>query len=219
MNNKHTTDSATTMASWTEQQLQRLLAVLCLLWSLTAFAADSSEYLRDARTYFDKGEVNAAVIQLKNALLADPASTEARLLLGKVYLKQQDGLSAEKELRRAQQLGASREAVLVPLGHALLMTGQNDRLLETTSPEAGDTAILKVDILLLQAQAYLATGKSALADKKFSSALKLAPGNAEALLGKAHIAWQDKDTAGTAELVDQALSSDADHADAWTLKG
>jgi putative PEP-CTERM system TPR-repeat lipoprotein len=196
-----------------------LIVILCLLWSLTAFAADSSEYLRDARAYFDQGEINAAVIQLKNALLADPASTEARLLLGKAYLKQKDGLSAEKELRRAQELGASREAVLVPLGRALLMTGQNDRLLETTSPEADDTKALKVDILLLQAQACLATGKPALADNKFSNALKLAPGTVEALLGKARIAYQNQDTAATAELVDRALSSETDNADAWTLKG
>ena len=219
MNNKYTTDAATAMASWPAQRSQWLIIALCLLWSLTAFAADSGKYLRDARAYLDHGEINAAVIQLKNALLADPASKDARLLLGKAYLKQKDGQSAEKELRRAQQLGATREAVLVPLGRALLMTGQSDTLLETISPEADDSKALKVDILLLQGQACLATGKPALADKKFSNALKLAPGTVEALLGKARIAYQNQDTTATAELVDRALSSEPDNADAWTLKG
>jgi putative PEP-CTERM system TPR-repeat lipoprotein len=219
MNNKHTPNSATAMASRPERWPQQLIVVLCLLWSLTAFAVDSGEYLRDARAYFDKGEFNAAVIQLKNALLTDPANKEARLLLGKAYLKQKDGLSAEKELRRAQELGATREAVLVPLGRTLLMTGQNDKLLQAVTPEAGDSDALKVDILLLQGQAYLTTGKLALADEKFSKALELKPATVEALLGKARIAYQNQDKAGSAELVEQALSSEPDNANAWAMKG
>ena len=219
MKNKHTPDFATTMAFKPGLWPQWLIVVLCLLWSLIAFAADSDEYLRDAQAYLDKGEVSAAVIQLKNALLVDPDNKEARLLLGKAYLKQKDGLSAEKELRRAQELGAAREAVLVPLGRALLMTGQSDKLLQTITPEAGDSDALQVDILLLQGQAYLATGKLAMADEKFSNALELKPAAAEALLGKARIAYQNQDTAAATELVDRALSSEPDNADAWTLKG
>ena len=68
-----------------------LLLLLCLPWALPAPAEDSGEYLHDAQAYINKGEVNAAIIQLKNALLADPANKEARLLLGQVYLKQKDG--------------------------------------------------------------------------------------------------------------------------------
>jgi putative PEP-CTERM system TPR-repeat lipoprotein len=218
MNNKYPPDVATSMTNhgWWSQQL---ILVLCLLWSLTVVAADSGEYLREARAYFDRGEVNAAVIQLKNALLVDPDNKEARLLLGTAYLKQKNGLSAEKELRRAQELGATRETVLVPLGRALLMTGQSDKLLQTITPEVGDSDALKVDILLLQGQAYLATDKPALADEKFSSVLELTPGMAEALLGKARIAKQDKNAAGSAELVDQVLSIESDNTDAWILKG
>lgn len=196
-----------------------LIVGLCLLWSLIAAAVQSGEYLRDAQAYFDKGEVNAAIIQLKNALLIDPANKEARLLLGKAYLKQKDGLSAEKELRRAQELGALREAVLVPLGRALLMTRQSDKLLQTITAETGDSEILQGDILLLQGQAYLASGKPALAEEKFSEVLALKPTAVEALLGKARIAYQNQDTAATTELVDRAISLEPDNAEAWILKG
>ena len=73
---------------------QWLIVVLCLLWSLSVFAADTDKYLSDAQAYLSKGEVSAAVIQLKNALLVEPENKEARLLLGTAYLKQKDGLSA-----------------------------------------------------------------------------------------------------------------------------
>jgi len=219
MRNKHTPEFAPTMSFIPGLWPQWLIVVLCLLWSLTAFATDSDEYLRDAQTYLNKGEVAAAVIQLKNALLVDPDNKDARLLLGKTYLRQKDGLSAEKELRRAQELGVAREAVLVPLGRALLMTGQSDKLLQTITHEAGDSSALKVDILLLQGQAYLATGKLAMADKRFVEALELKPTAAEALLGKARIVYQNQDTAGATELVARALSSDPDYAEAWALKG
>ena len=109
--------------------------------------------------------------------------------------------------------------MLVPLGRALLMTGQGDKLLQTITPEAGDPDALEIDILLLQGQAYLATGKLAMADEKFSNALKSKPAIAEALLGKARIAYQNQDTAAATGFVDRALSSEPDNTDAWTLKG
>jgi putative PEP-CTERM system TPR-repeat lipoprotein len=219
MKNKHTPDFASTMAFKPGLWTQWLIVVLCLLWPLVPMAADSNEYLRDAQAYLDKGEINAAVIQLKNALLVDPDNKKARLLLGKAYIQQKDGLSAEKELLRAQELGAVREAVLVPLGRALLMTGQHDKLLQTITREAGDSEALQIDILLLQGQAYLTTGKLAMADEKFSAALELQPGAADALLGQARIAYQNQNTGGATDLVNQALSSEPKNTDAWTLKG
>ena len=219
MKNKCTPDFASMMIFIPRLSPQRLIVALCLLWSLSVFAADTDKYLSDAQAYLSKGKVSAAIIQLKNSLLVDPDNKEARLLLGTAYLKQKDGLSAAKELRRAQELGAAREAVLVPLGRALLMTGQSDKLLQTITPEAGDPDTLEIDILLLQGQAYLATGKLAMADEKFSNALKSKPAIAEALLGKARIAHQNQDTAAATEFVDRALFSEPDNTDAWTLKG
>ena len=198
---------------------QWIIIVLCLTWSMVAFAADGDEYLREAQAYFDKGELSATIIQLKNALLADPENSQARLLLGRAYVQQKDGLSAEKELRRAQELGVAREAVLVPLGRALLMTGQSDKLLQAITPEVGDSELLRADILMLQGQAYLTTGKLAMADEKFSAALELQPGAADALLGQARIAFQNQNTGGATELVNQALSREPKNTDAWTLKG
>jgi len=219
MNNNQTSYGAMTRTSRPRRWARWLIILLCLPWVPPAPAGDSAEYLRDAQAYIDKGEINVGVIQLKNALLADPANKEARLLLGQAYLTQKDGLSAEKELRRAQELGAAREDVLAPLGRALLMTGQNGKVLQEINPESGDSESLRLDILVLQGEAYLATGKLAMAGEQFSRALELKPTEVEALLGKARIAYHNKDTAGATELIGRALSSEPDNTNAWALKG
>jgi putative PEP-CTERM system TPR-repeat lipoprotein len=197
----------------------RWLILLFVVCPLISMAMDASEYLDDARGYFDKGEYRAAVIQLKNALLVDPDSGEARLLLGKTYLKLEDGPSALKELKRARDLGVGREAVLAPLGRAYLMSGQGGKLLQTILQEADDPPRTRIDILLLHGQAYLEKQHFAMADEKFSKVLELQPATAEALAGKARIALHNRDTAGAAELADRAIAEDEQIVDAWIIKG
>jgi putative PEP-CTERM system TPR-repeat lipoprotein len=192
--------------------------MLFVVWPLFSMAMDTGEYLGDARGYFDKGEYRAAVIQLKNALLADPDNAEARLLLGKTYLKLEDGPSALKELNRAHDRGVGREALLLPLGRAYLMSGQGDKLLQAITLEADDPLQVRIDILLLHGQAYLGNQHFAMADEKFSKALELQPGVAEALAGKARIALHNRDTAGAAEFADRAIAEDSQIVDAWIIK-
>ena len=82
-----------TIASDARRNALWLILVL-VVWPLISMAMDVGEYLDDAWGYFDKGEYRAAVIQLKNALLADPDNGKARLLLGKTYFKLEGGPSA-----------------------------------------------------------------------------------------------------------------------------
>ena len=64
------------------RRIGRWLIMVFAVWPLISMAIDTGEYLRSAQGYFDKGEYSAAVIQLKNALLAAPDNGAARLLLG-----------------------------------------------------------------------------------------------------------------------------------------
>ena len=62
---------------------------------------DPARLLESARAFQGKGEHQAAIIQLKNAVQQQPENGEARLLLGRSSLHVGDFDSAEKELRRA----------------------------------------------------------------------------------------------------------------------
>ncbi|MFP5394265.1 MAG: hypothetical protein ACLGI6_22455, partial [Gammaproteobacteria bacterium] len=80
---------------------------LALCLALLLAACDSSDphlLVASAQQQRDRGELRAAVIQLKNALQQDGELADARQLLGEVYLDQDDPLSVEQELRRALAL-------------------------------------------------------------------------------------------------------------------
>ena len=72
------------------------------------------QYLEDAKRLQQKGEYRAAIIQLKNALQNDANQPQVRVMLARSYLKSGDGASAEKELKRARELGAEPSQVLPP---------------------------------------------------------------------------------------------------------
>ena len=97
------------MAPQPSQALRRtLLSVLLALTALSPLPRRHDVGLDKARDSFAKGDIKAAGIELKNALQKDPGNAEARLLLGELYLKLGNGLAAEKEFRRAQELGTIR---------------------------------------------------------------------------------------------------------------
>ena len=100
-----------------------LAAGLCI-GLLAACGGDSPQALvKSAKDYLAKGDPNAAVIQLRNALQKAPDSAEARYLLGTALTDRGDAAGAVKELRRALQLGYPTEQVLPTLARALVNDG------------------------------------------------------------------------------------------------
>lgn len=80
---------------------------------LAGCAEDSpSEHLQRAQLLMQKDDLPAAVIELKNAIAKAPDLAEARILLAESYLLQAQLPTAEKEFRRAIELGAPAEKVL-----------------------------------------------------------------------------------------------------------
>ena len=68
------------LSSWGRWSIRPISApwALYLTGSMAAFAEDGNEFLREAQTYYEKGEISAAIIQLKNALRQDPNNAHAR---------------------------------------------------------------------------------------------------------------------------------------------
>lgn len=113
------------------------LGAFVLSTALTAHSAVRSEkneeFIREAEEYINKGELKAAIIQLKNALRADPDDGEARLTLGILYNRVGNAVSAEKELKRAQSLGIEKKRVVLPLSSAYLLQRKFDEILPLLS--------------------------------------------------------------------------------------
>ena len=111
--------------------LRALLASLLLSQAAGCGRTQSDEQLLSAaRQHVARGETKSAVIQLKNLLQQTPANGPARLMLGQLYLDTGDTLSAEKELRRALELGTNPGDVTPLLGRTLLLQGKYDKILD-----------------------------------------------------------------------------------------
>jgi len=196
-----------------------LIISLLVPGQVSSAVATVQDYLEDARTLMVKGEIDAAVLQLKNALLLKPDDAGALLLLGKVHLESGDAASAEKEITRARELGVDAAEWKPLLGKAYLLSGRNDELLKEVTPEEQYPANVRADILQLQGHAWLAKRQFQEADEKFRAVLALQPDRSEALLGRARVAYQQQEKGKAAEFIDEVLRHDPLSADAWMLKG
>ncbi len=197
----------------------RSLCAAILIYTGAASAATSEEYLREAENYLKKGETQAAVIQLKNALQQDPDNARARLRLGEIYLRLGQGAAAAKELAQARKLGAKPEDVLVPLGRAYLMQRAYQQVLDEIKAPKAAPATLRAEVLALHGQAELALRRLPDAKEKFTQAQALDADNVAALLGFARLAVFDKDNDAASRYVERALTVAPNELDAWLLKG
>lgn len=196
-----------------------LLGACLLVLPLAAWADTSAEYLAEAQAYLKKGELAAAVIQLKNAIKQDPKNKLARQTLGEVYLLGGDGVGAEKELERARRLGVGMDRLAGSLGRAYLMQGKADEALEKIQLEEDYPPALKVDILVVHANAYLMKKQMEAAEKNFREALALDSEAVDALLGLGRVAAMRQQWDKAEELVGKALSLQPKRSEGWAIKG
>lgn len=203
--------------------LLALAAVLLLHPALAAVepsARDrdkSQEFYEEAVEEVEQGDINAAVIQLRNALQRNPNNAEARLLLGKLYLRIGNLPSAEKELSRAHELAPSDESE-IELGQALLLQNEPERVLDLVGEEA-KTPELTARKLMLRGGALRALDKQDEAEALFKQAQALAPKMPEPHVQLAQSALARGDLDAAAAEVKTALTLAPDFVPALLLQG
>jgi len=84
----------------TNRSLNRKAIAVALAMVLSACGSSTpASYVASARTYLAKNDYPAAIIELKNALKADPNQADARLLLAKALIDGGNPRDAETEAR------------------------------------------------------------------------------------------------------------------------
>ncbi|MDM5179879.1 PEP-CTERM system TPR-repeat protein PrsT [Massilia sp. DJPM01] len=200
--------------SWWPRPVAAIAIAVALLFAAVLGGCKETNpaaMLKQAKELRAKGDARAAVIVLKNVLQENSADRQARLLLGEVYLEQGDAPSAEKELRRARDLGATLPELPLLIGQALLMQGQYERLLADIGPAAPPAQ--RPAVLALRAHALLGSGDIAQATALFAQALSLHPDLPDALLGMARMAVAANRHADAARLMQRALAVEPDNPD------
>jgi len=198
--------------------------VLCL-FLLTAlsvsvsYAASSEEYLSRAKTYLGKGDVKAAIIELKNSLQKDSKNAEARFTLGLSYLELGDGARAEKELERAKRLGFDINKVIAPLAKSYLLIDQPQRVLNEISIENRYPATVKAELHVLRGEAYILLAEFDKANAQFSTALSLNAASSNARLGQAGVAIAQHKLDEAKKLLNDVVDQSPKNDKAWSVLG
>ncbi len=196
--------------------------VIVFVFLLAACGKDLTpqESIAEARNYVAADDFSAASISLKNAALKYPDNAEVRFELAGVSLALGDAAGAEKEARRAIELGMPPEQVTLLTLAAIYLQGDFDRVL-TESKNISDTlkANVRADILAYRAHALIRQQQYRLADVAIQDALSLDEGSVMAVLAKASYEAQvgRRETAMT--LAKKATELDPTSPDAWALLG
>ncbi len=181
-------------------------------------AADgASRYYEDALVRFERKDDAGAIIQLKNALKADPGFLAAHMLMGRAALRKGDYAAAEVALNEARQRGVSRAEYIVPLANLLVSTGRQKEVIDTLSTDDLPPGI-RYELTVLRAKAHLELGQYPQALSTVREARALNPASASAVVMESRIALQAGRPAEAATLAEQATTLAPNDSDAWGMR-
>ena len=172
-----------------------------------------------AQDYLSRNDVPAAIIQLKNALKANPNSAKARLMLGQALLASGDAEGAITEFTKAKDQGIPADEVVPQLVQALLQGRQFSKVTtEFASQQLGNEeaqAALKTHM----AVAWLGQGERNKARESANEALKAKADYAPALLQLARISAAGGDLDGALAGLEKVSRQSAVAPEALKLRG
>lgn len=195
-----------------------LASLIVLAFSACSGTEKPEALLAKAQASLSASDPKAAEIHLKNLLQVDENNAEARFLLAGIARDAGDLRSAEKEYRRARDLGFDRNKIGPPLLDSMYRLGEMKEIVEEarslglTDPPAQAQALTTVG------NAHLRQGQAGEARKAFAEALAAQADYVPAQVGAAAVEAIDDRPAARAAVA-QILKRAPDSVEALTLEG
>ena len=180
---------------------------------------DPQKHLASAKEYLQKKNTNAAIIEIKNALQANPDLGEARYLLGTALLQDGNVVAAEVEFRKALAAGFQTESVIPELARTMLLMGQSKKLVDEFGGTNFGKPAADASLQATLAAAYAVLDKPDQALAALNAALASNPEYSPALLASARLKASARDFNGAIAVTEGVLSREPGNAQAWKLKG
>jgi cellulose synthase operon protein C len=207
-----------------ERELRRwfgnLAAAVCMALAATAVGAASQKaasYYEDAVSRYDRGDVDGAVIQLKNALQQDPKLLSAQVLLGEAYLKTGVPAAAEVAFSDAEKMGADRSLIAPKLAQALYQQFKYQPLLDRIRT-AGLPATAFSEVQVYRAYALLELGQSKEAMQAVEQALTADPSSIQARVAKGTVLLRGGDLSSASAVSGELVRQAPNDAAVWNLQ-
>jgi putative PEP-CTERM system TPR-repeat lipoprotein len=201
------------------KKLATLVALAALALGPGACSRQTPESLiAAAEVSVGNGDYRSAVIQLKSALEKDQDNPRARWLLGEVYLTAEDGPSAEKEIRRAGELGVVQDAVLPALAQALILQRKVDEVLALEVP-SGFSPRATGELFAARGLAQLGKGDERAADELTAKGLATVPESSFAASARARVLLHTNQLDGAEAILQALQTSHPAYGFGWSLMG
>lgn len=152
-----------------------LLVIMLAQVSCTDWFADEQQMMQKAAELLSARSMNAAAIELRNVLQANPGNAEARYLLAGIYEDYGDFATAEKEFRHAELAGWNPEQTRVGIARCYIGTGRFQVLLDALEPDAAWRPAARADLMALRAVSEAGLGSLTLAEQVLGRAIQLVP--------------------------------------------
>jgi len=203
-------------------KLRRRVFALSLGLALTGcdlfHEATDAEHVAKAKEFLDNNDYRSSSIELKSALQKNPNNAEARRLLGEVNLTFGGGEAAEKELRKAIELGVTRDAVLLSLAEALQLQEKYRQILDEIDAPPSLEAKDRATLMAYRGDAWLDLEKPDQARIEYEQALAIDNRSALAKVGLARLTAGNKDFDRAKQLVAEAIDAEPNLAKTWSFK-
>ena len=186
---------------------------------LTGCTNQPESMVASAKEHLAKNDRAGAMIQLQNALQRNPNLGEARFLLGSTLFANGELVAAEKELRRAMELGYSYDAVAPLLTQVLVLRGDYKKAIDEFAKAEVQRPQARAALQTALGRAYLGTLELAAARERFTYASGQQPDYAEALVGLARVTAIEGNLADALVKVEAALAKSPALLEGWQLEG
>ncbi len=162
-----------------------LLCCVALMLTACGLGLSTEDRLARGEEALAAGNLRAAIIDAKEVLRDEPTNARGRVLLGRASAASGDGASAEKELRRAIELGVPINSVVTALARGLLQQRKFQVIVDELQPTDELNQEDRLQLKLIRGDAYMGLGQTAAARALFEEVLTADPKNFGAHLGAA----------------------------------
>lgn len=192
---------------------------LAAIFSASAWASPekAASYYEDALRRYEKDDIPAAVIQLKNAIQQDQKMLAAHLLLGKALLRNGDLKGAEAAFDEALKQGVNRGEVALPLGQVYLALGRPEAVIDRIQAN-GLPPALQVEVLTMRGNAYMELGKNSLATQSWDQAKAIDPRSALPLIAEIPMLLATGRLEQARERANKVVQLAPNNASAWNVQ-
>jgi putative PEP-CTERM system TPR-repeat lipoprotein len=198
-----------------------LLSATLIVCSLAACSPKktSEEYIQSAQQSIVDKDDASAIIAIKNAIRINKDDAKARFLLGELYLRQGEAISAEKELKKSLDLGEGLDKVLPKLLKALNLQDKHEEVITSIDSYASRLTKNVPEVFLYEALAHYRTGNKDKAKEAIGIVNDISSGSIYSQLGNAYSSVYALDIDSALNLVSDVLDKAPDLVEAHLLQG